>query len=117
MKSLMRNTNGMADLLKDAYKEPALVPASPWLKNQKPAKPGVANVGDQRTILLLTGAADTRLFVIRTFATNAWTTRIMPAVLNGLAAVDYGFDPPPGPIVVTTVDRFGNESAPTGWGP
>jgi uncharacterized lipoprotein YddW (UPF0748 family) len=42
MKSLMRNFNGIATALKNGpYKEPALIPASPWLGDRKPAAPEV----------------------------------------------------------------------------
>ena len=40
MKALMNNTGGVADAVKAAYAEPALVPASPWLpKREPPAAP------------------------------------------------------------------------------
>jgi uncharacterized lipoprotein YddW (UPF0748 family) len=39
MKSLQRNTGGIADALKAVYAEPALVPASPWLGARPPARP------------------------------------------------------------------------------
>jgi uncharacterized lipoprotein YddW (UPF0748 family) len=34
MKPIMRNKDGIADALKAVYKEPALVPATPWLKER-----------------------------------------------------------------------------------
>jgi uncharacterized lipoprotein YddW (UPF0748 family) len=42
MKALMRNNDGLADTLKSGvYAEPALVPESPWLGDETPAKPQV----------------------------------------------------------------------------
>jgi uncharacterized lipoprotein YddW (UPF0748 family) len=34
MKTIMRNRDGIVDALKEVYKEPAVVPASPWLKER-----------------------------------------------------------------------------------
>jgi uncharacterized lipoprotein YddW (UPF0748 family) len=117
MKTLVRNTNSVADLLKDAYKEPALVPASPWLGDKKPARPGVQNVGDERTNLLLTGGEGTRVFVVRSATADGWATRIEPAVRQGVGSADFGFGRPPARVVVTAVDRFGTESTPAEWKP
>src|SRR5206468_2637633 len=37
MKALMGGAGGKADALKSVYAEPALVPASPWLRKEPPA--------------------------------------------------------------------------------
>ena len=50
MKAFMQNFNGVATALKNGpYKEPALIPSSPWLGKEKPRTPEVSvnEVGDQ----------------------------------------------------------------------
>lgn len=42
MKAIQGNWNGIADALKTAYREPALVPESPWMKSPNPGAPELA---------------------------------------------------------------------------
>ncbi|MBS1711536.1 MAG: family 10 glycosylhydrolase [Armatimonadetes bacterium] len=41
MKAIQSNWNGVADALATAYREPALVPESPWMKSPNPGAPDV----------------------------------------------------------------------------
>jgi uncharacterized lipoprotein YddW (UPF0748 family) len=41
MKALQKNWNGIADALKSEYKQPALVPESPWMKSPNPGTPSI----------------------------------------------------------------------------
>jgi uncharacterized lipoprotein YddW (UPF0748 family) len=109
MKPLMRNTGGIADALKTVYAEPALVPASPWLGAKPPARPQVEwqDAPPHRSLRLRTSDAAVRFFVVRGLRGGKWTTRILP---GGKEAVGVGFEEPLEKVVVSALDRTGNES-------
>ncbi len=107
MKALANNPGGVADAIKAAYAEPALVPATPWAGLAPPAAPVVAwtDAG-----LRVAPAGDgVRLVVVRAFAGGAWTTAIRPAGGDGTTVP---FATRPTRVVVTAVDRAGTESEP-----
>jgi uncharacterized lipoprotein YddW (UPF0748 family) len=112
MKPLMLNTGGVADALKEVYAEPALVPASPWLGKKTPAQPRI-DWQDQsgRPALRIRPAGESvRLFVVRSRSAGKWAVQIHPA--RGDTAVVLPFTDRPEQVVVTAVDRVGNESEP-----
>ncbi len=114
MKPLMENQAGINDALKkQAYQTPALVPPSPWMDNQAPAPP-TATVGRD----IATGGmsvrwtapreADAFLVCVYARVKNAWRFDVVPASAGG-----YNFPASgaiPDAVVVSTVDRTGNES-------
>jgi hypothetical protein len=104
MKPLMHNTGGVADALASVYTEPALVPASPWLDDQPPAKPTVTR--DGKGLRIAPTGEPVRLFVVRTRTGDKWETTLRPAdgekaVSVELAAADE--------VRVSAIDRAGNE--------
>jgi len=113
MKPIMNNTGGVADQIAKAYRQPALVPASPWLGKKEPGRPKVSfrdvTEGRQMRIEPPKGA-DVRLYVVRTRKGEKWTVQIKPAWPPG-KGVDVLFAQLPDDAVVTAVDRLGNESA------
>lgn len=109
MKGLIQNSGGVADALKELYSEPALVPASPWLSKETPAKPELewhASAG-LHTLQIRPGGGNIRLFVVRVLEKGKWTVRILPA--TGERPVSLVFDSAPR-VVVTAIDRAGCES-------
>jgi len=111
MHALLHNTGGVADAIRTAYKEPALLPAMPWRKRSAPARPA-ASLKDQggRRVLTVRPAGQTvRLYVIRSRNAGQWTMRIEPA---GERARQIRFAAKPEQIILTAVDSAGNESAP-----
>ncbi len=117
MKALMHNYGGIADRLKQGpYAEPALVPASPWLGEEKPAKPADAATAkeDRITITLKLSSGDQRpwQWAVREQLPSGWKTKIVPGVEQTLALPATG-DGRPTAVVVSTISRLGVESDPT----
>ena len=142
MKALMHDVDSIGEKLAPLYAEPALVPASPWLDHTPPGRPAIARYADPATgepYVRLTPARGekTWLWVVRTRRGGVWTTEILPgserthrlapppaadstsAVLAGTPADSLARTAPAAPVdrvVVTAVDRTGNESKPAVWG-
>ena len=93
----------------------ALVPASPWLDSVPPQIPTVRtgrDAGSGALILNLQpqGTEPTWLWVIRARTGTQWTTDIVPGFHRSYAFPVSSTSPDA--VVVTAVDRTGNESAP-----
>ena len=117
MRSFMNGTTGLPEKVASGpYAARALVPASPWLDSIAPSIPIVrsgrdAGSGAVNLNLQPQGAEPTWLWVIRSRANGQWTTDIIPGFNRS-----YTFPRSVGPtvvdaVVVTAVDRTGNESA------
>jgi uncharacterized lipoprotein YddW (UPF0748 family) len=105
MKPLMQNTGRVADALKSVYTEPALVPASPWLGEQRPPTPKWTRTTAGFTISTTDKAV--RLYVVRSKVQGKWAIRIVPP-----AGTDTAIPVPvwPETLAISAVDRLGNES-------
>jgi hypothetical protein len=105
----------LADSLRSQlYAEPALIPASPWLSRVKPAPPKVrltVDASSRAQVLHLTpgDAARVAWWTVRVFDGNTWKTSILPGTQRMLTVGAPGATPPIR-VVVTAVNRFGNES-------
>jgi uncharacterized lipoprotein YddW (UPF0748 family) len=110
MKSLQRNTR-VSDSLRSVYTAAALPPASPWLAKAAPAKPRVEleRSGDKLSLVIVAPAESTRLFVIRRLMAGKWTMDIQPSQ-GEKTIVALPAETAPERIVVTAIDRVGNES-------
>jgi len=108
MKPLLRNTGGVADALKKVYSEVAVVPASRWLSAKKPATPKAEWKGND-LVLRAADEAGLRWFVVREYDGEQWRTRV---VFTGRGAAASRFEKKPQRVIVSAVDRFGNESVP-----
>jgi hypothetical protein len=110
VKALMGDRANIAPTLKrDVYQTDALVPASPWLDNVPPPKPTVAI--DRRDGVVLTlapgrGEKTWQWAIWRRLSDGAWSFQTAPGDWRALA-----LDPSTTEVVVTAVDRCGNESA------
>jgi hypothetical protein len=80
MKAIMEERPGLVPVLKELYAEPALVPASPWLDETRPAKPQASYDASSRT-LKLTATSDEPVarWVVQTQSSEKWRTMILPA--------------------------------------
>jgi uncharacterized lipoprotein YddW (UPF0748 family) len=109
MKTLMRNPGGVADEVRKAYAQPALVPESPWLAAGKPpARPAVTReVIDGRTVVRVT-AEGARFVVVRAQVGEGWETVVRGVTAAGPAAIRLGGKA--GRVVVSALDRAGRES-------
>jgi uncharacterized lipoprotein YddW (UPF0748 family) len=113
MAALMDNRKGIADRLRiTTYNGQALVPASPWLGNTLPGVPAVqAGRSAGATRLTLAAGSNNALYAIWTRYGDAWHFSVVPAARVEWALAD---DPRLGAanaVVVSAVDRLGNESA------
>jgi uncharacterized lipoprotein YddW (UPF0748 family) len=113
-------------LLREAYAEPALVPASPWLHPHPPARPVVAYRSDTTTgarVVDLRSAVEAAgppgvvvstteapwQWVVQTRNAAGWATTIFPGATRGFVAAPRGA-PLPLDVWVTAIDRVGNAS-------
>lgn len=112
------NPDSLVEKLRDeAYAEPALVPASPWLWDGAPGRPRVdverGTAGAVTLRLEATGRTRPNLWVVRVRSGTAWTTAIIPwwetryvvPVGRGGASADE--------VAVSAVDRVGNQGPAT----
>ncbi len=111
--SLLRNQDALADTLGHAvYNQPALVPASPWLDDTKPAKPKLslepasdphlskvswANAGEQ----------EVWLWFYQTRSGGRWTARILPFDQTSCSLPRPGSASFPEVVAVTAISRCG----------
>jgi hypothetical protein len=107
----------------ESYRAPALVPEMPWIGGKPPAMPvaaAVATVGgtvrsNQATLLI--GAGDTTAlewWLIQSRDTSGnWTSQLVPADVRQVDLMQAPFardGAPPDVVVVTAIDRVGQES-------
>ncbi len=111
MVALMQNRGGLADRLKaDSYQSAALVPASPWLGEQVPAAPTVSlRRVDKGTCVDFVMPAGAVTAAVWARYGNEWRFTATPAARGKLVLADLGGESVRD-VVVTAVDRVGNES-------
>jgi phage baseplate assembly protein gpV len=99
------------------YATPALIPASPLLGKRAPARPTMSlrvDAASDDEVLRITPAASSKVawWTVRAQdADGAWRTWILPGAQTQLIVSAAGQARSPH-VVVTAVDRLGNESAP-----
>jgi uncharacterized lipoprotein YddW (UPF0748 family) len=113
MRALMRNQTLTTALAKEVYQEPAIFPASAWLKQgQRPGPPNlkVTQAGAGMALIWAPGVdkPDTALWVVQTRKRNEWATKIVPAKTLQISLPD----PLPEVIAVTAIDRYGDAGKP-----
>ncbi len=101
MKALLRNPNGVADLLRDeAYRDFALVPASAWLGHEKMETPLLFQ--DGRRARWQSKTAEPRWWLVQTRRGKVWSARLLPGNQRSME-VDAAADT----ITVRGVNREG----------
>jgi uncharacterized lipoprotein YddW (UPF0748 family) len=112
MRALATDRGGLATLLRmGPYREPALVPPSPWLGEQIPPAPAAtaARGGRPGEVVLTLQAPQAFLFVVHLQEGAGWRTRVVPAE-GGAGTVTLADLPAGRPVVgISAVDRLGNE--------
>ena len=104
-------------LRSELYTAPALIPASPWLGTRVPATPAAVLVsdavsGDQVLRLVPGSAGRVAWWTVRVRDDDGgWRTWVLPGAQTRLVVASAG-GVRPRRVVVTAVDRLGNESAP-----
>jgi hypothetical protein len=124
MIALLENRQGIGDQLTTAYPTAALTPAMAWLGNDRLPAPRVvvtreALHPDRFTVNIDDGAGDsatplTRWYAIWSRLRDEWKFTILRAEKNSRGAAIstqkvYSLDEPLSALVVTPIDRFGNE--------
>ena len=110
MTSLMESRDSLSErLASEAYAQPALVPASPWLEKAAPGRPALSvrncDVRETQIELAPTSTEEVFLWTIRARTGQAWTTQVVPG-----AQRIWSVQGQPVQIVVTAIGRTGNES-------
>ena len=105
-KNVLRNQGGIADRLrKDSYREPALVPASPWLGVTPPAPP-LLSVAEDRLQWRAGDATPVRWWLLQTRKDGKWSQQLLPASQTSLPR------PPASTIALRALDHAGNAGLP-----
>ncbi|HWA82056.1 MAG TPA: hypothetical protein VG820_01380, partial [Fimbriimonadaceae bacterium] len=116
VRALMHNAGGIADALAKLYKEPALVPPSPWLGASIPKRPNLRSTGDKnggQTSFFWSPGADgenLRWVCVYSLRGDVWSERVFSADQPTVSVSGN-----PTAVAVTVVDRVGNESPPIAW--
>jgi uncharacterized lipoprotein YddW (UPF0748 family) len=116
MKVFLENRDSIATQLgRGAYAEPALVPATPWLDSVPPRRPTVAVRTDTVTgglslRMLPGGKEEIWRWIVRTRTGETWATRLLPGWQRSHAVTFDTAASRPDEILVSGVDRLGNES-------
>ena len=112
MKGLMQNYDGIADKLKSGlYAEPALVPESPWLGRERPAKPEVTARHNDRGVEVEMGLPSGRSpwqWLVRVRTGDDWQTMIVPGVESAVV-IDLHGGLEAKSLIVSAVSRLGRE--------
>ena len=115
------NEKGVYDLLRHLYPYPALVPSMPWVSNTPPPMPqGLEVTQDKYGITFTWQAVEGALYNV--YSSDTYPVDIAdPANLyitycqESSYMVHYPSLARPRHYAITTVDRYGNESAPLQW--
>lgn len=116
MRVFMQNPDSLVEkLTTEVYAIPALVPPSPWLWSDPPGRPAVSLQDNPAEGVTLTleprGRTQPTWWVIRARYGDEWTMEIVPAWQRSYTLAESGV--PPDVVVVSGVDRTGNEGATT----
>lgn len=105
-RNVLRNQGGIADKLrKDPYREPALVPASPWLGLTRPAPP-LLSVAEGRLQWRAGDGTAARWWLLQTRKDGTWSQRLLPASQTSLPR------PSADTIALRALDSAGNAGLP-----
>ena len=111
--SLSKNRGGLRDhLAAGKYREPALVPATPWLDKIAPSKPAVSAKQEGKSIRVdwrSDGKEPIARWVLQWRVGQQWQTKVLGADRSS-AMLKLDGDPP-AVLAVTLIDRTGNASA------
>jgi hypothetical protein len=111
-KSLRNDLGGIQKVLGETvYAKDALIPQSGWIKTTKPLAPKVEIRRDEKFVRAVwreKGSKRAFWFVVYAKDKNGWNYSVLPGVEKSIA---LSSDRKIEKIVVTSVDRLGNESS------
>ena len=114
MKALMEPRTGMADALaKSAYAEPALIPASPWLKHDRLGKPKISLRRDPTDSTVdidwkPSGKGKAWLWLVQIKRRSSWQSVIQPGDQTSHNIGEWLAGQHNSVIAISPVDRCGN---------
>ena len=117
-KVFMQNRDSIVErLLAGPYAGPALVPSSPWLDSIPPRPPRAALRNDSATravtLDFLPGSQESVWrWVVRYRVGPDWSTLLLPGIQRSHMFAPSTATTPPDEIVISAIDRVGNESTP-----
>ncbi len=114
--ALMKNAGLDTELLNKVYREPALIPACPWLEAAPPAAPKLSVEATGKTAHVRWQSAPGKpvgWWVWQARTNGVWCTRILPGARTDL----YWDGASPEAACLRAVDRVGNLSEPAVWTP
>jgi uncharacterized lipoprotein YddW (UPF0748 family) len=114
--ALMRNAALDSALAQEAYREPALIPASPWLNATSPPPPKLSASVWKKSMHVTwknSGGEAVRGWVLQGRENGVWTTQILPANRADV----YLDNASPDAIAIRAVGRTGNLSEAALWTP
>ena len=115
----MQNRDSLVDrLIAGPYAGPALVPPSPWLDSIAPAAPRAALRRDSATNAVVVdfvpgGQEKVWRWIVRHRTGSDWNTVLLPGMQLTHMFAASSATTPPDEVVISAVDRTGNESRPT----
>jgi uncharacterized lipoprotein YddW (UPF0748 family) len=117
MNVFMQNPDSLVDrLANDTYREPALVPATPWLRGRAPSRPAAtltAGPEGGATVRMEPGAgAPPARWVVQSRFGDRWRTEILPGGAREYVVRPDSAAAPLRTVAVSGVDRLGNQGAP-----
>jgi len=109
----MENRKGIADQLKTiSYATPALVPSTPWLGKAVPEAPSVAATRKGNAVRLkLAAGKENTLYAVWSRFGGQWKFTVVPAGVSEWLVADDATLGAADLVVVSGIDRLGNESA------
>ncbi|HZZ42597.1 MAG TPA: family 10 glycosylhydrolase [Tepidisphaeraceae bacterium] len=116
MKVLQHDRDGLATKLKNGpYKEPALVPATPWLGGKAPKTPKmiltIGNNDELKASWQATGGGKVWQYALWVRYGSTWHFRVLPAEQMSIQLNDdKALGGPVTEVALSAVDRLGNES-------
>ena len=117
MIALQQDRRGVAGRLRtEMYAQPALAPATPWLSTQVPEPPqivgrNVAGPAAERSLLLAPGlGAEVARYAVWRREAGQWRFAVQPAKNRVVSLAPQGAFGRVEAVVVSAVDRLGNES-------
>ena len=116
MKVFLENRDSIGTQLgRDAYAESALVPPTRWLDSVPPRKPVIAAHVDTATggmgLRMRPGGKEAIWrWVVHVRVSDTWTSHVLPGWQRAHALTVDGGAPWPDEVLVSAVDRLGNES-------
>lgn len=109
MKALMRDSSDAAQALAShVYRDPALVPGTPWLGGARPGRPRVSadSLGGRLVIEFAAGLVEPWVWVVRTLRDGRWNVEIVPGWKQ---LVEYRGTSTVEAVVISAVSRLGLE--------